>query len=249
MAEMGMDPLKDLKPSVVPGHNGLFDITHDPVYKAIRRIHMRLEIPEEGEESGSRKERDLWEIDDEVEKLDVLSTIESMGVAVPGVTTVKSSVVSDPRGVEMQEKVAILLDASGSMRGRKFITASAGAATVAERILSKGGTVAIIPFAHGVREDYILENGKNMDVVLDFLAGIIPNGGTSIRGAIRWARILGIRRVVVITDTHLADWERVANDSYMKVQVIAINDGEEVEKWIENLESAVVISAREILRY
>ncbi len=237
------DELFDKSMYTNPGSFERFEIIDDPViinYKKMKAVAKYMELETD---SGRIEHRECinarWNIGDPVESLDVVKTLSTYGILIPGIYSLKAIDINSGLGASEKKyrDCIIIIDASGSMEGEKFERAREAAYVIARTTYENGGTVGLIPFSGGVWEEYIIYPTKNIGNVENLLFQILPNGGTKMTSALKTALSMGSKYYVyVLSDAEVYDVKNsISLLSRMKNRAtfFLISDYPDVDRWFD----------------
>jgi len=215
----------------ISGYAGMFSVSSDPVRmeSVLMEIeNTRLLFYDAPVKGGIIY--DTWFPGDDVATLDALRSIESSGVLIPSVTTQKRKASSETnRDSKVIGAVAILLDSSGSMRGRKFVIAQSVVMNILQYLKRKNVSVSLIPFSADIDMRYIINPTYDYEEIISLLLKIEPSGGTRLSSAMDYALNLGVDIIVIITDADIYDAEDVlANAQEINKVIILISKDEHI---------------------
>ncbi len=111
----------------------------------------------------------------------------------------------DTGGDKMSDCV-LVVDCSGSMGGKKFSRVREAVYVVAKKALESGARVGLIPFASDVVERDVIEPTRDLSLITDFIARVVPSGGTVVGPALERAVEMACRpHIYLITDAEVTD--------------------------------------------
>lgn len=180
-----------------------------------------------------------WELGDEIESLDVISTISSFGIVIPGIYSLKNveSYLGFESGGENPDDALIVLDCSGSMQGMKFERARESAYVIARKTYEAGRKVGLIPFGSDVPENLVIKPTRDIYSILNMLARLLPTSGTNLYNALHYAKgIEGRPTIYVFTDAYTGEIDgcmNVLKQIKGKVIIFLVNDRiDHANEWV-----------------
>ena len=215
----------------------------DPVLVAYERMrvvarYMELEMDMDGMES-MQINYGAWNIGDRPSELDILKTLASYGIVLPGVYSLKSERIemgNEKEGKNYRDSI-IILDCSGSMEGEKFERAREASYAIARKVQESGKRAALIPFSDGIRRDAIVPLTSDFSKIEDKIVRIVPLGGTTIQDALKLAIQMGRDYYVYIfSDSDIYDVlvaETLLNKLRGRCTFFLISEEKYVNRWFD----------------
>ena len=156
---------------------------------------------------------ETWRVGDKIEDLDVLTTVQTSGIAIPNITTVKRA-RSDKGETERGKgsSICLVVDKSASTYGDVIDREVEACFAIVENARHFGDKVSLLTFSGGLYVKGAIEPSFDYDHVEDKLVRLEGAGGTVIAPALKRARDFAVKEgkqtTYIATDCGVWDMER-----------------------------------------
>jgi len=210
--EAGLSPEELARALRGAGLGGYTEVEAEPIYveaKALRmfRQAVKLIAKVKGREGFNVKVSEPWRVGDDIQRLDVMGTLMTHGVVIPGITTIKRQSFPVDRQVDSGKgaRVAILIDESGSIGPMEFERECEAAVGLVALAMERGWEVAAVKFSSQATAMSDKWTRNYLDTMKWFVRRKM-SGGTELKPALESiAHLAEDATVAVLTDAAIAD--------------------------------------------